>query len=83
MTNLESIVEDKVAFEKAVQASKINNKGMKASSNNDTDAAITAFRESVQMSPENISFNMNLAQMLIRKTESSGDKGEILNEALA
>ena len=83
MTNLESIVEDKVAFEKALQASKINNKGMKASSNNDTDAAITAFRESVQMSPENISFNMNLAQMLIRKTESSADKGEILNEALA
>ncbi|MFT5450804.1 MAG: CheY-like chemotaxis protein [Enterobacterales bacterium] len=83
MASLEGIVEDKVAFEKAVQAREINNRGMKASSNNDTDAAIVAFREALQMSPENISFNMNLAQMLIRKTESSENKDEMLDEALA
>jgi len=82
MTSLEFIVEDKAAFEQAVKASKINNKGMKASSNNDTEGAITAFREALSMSPENISFNMNLAQMLIRKNELGDDNKNLLDEAL-
>ncbi len=80
MANLETIVEDKAAFEQAVKASKINNKGMKASVDNDIDGAIDGFKEALAMSPENISFNMNLAQMLLRKAESIDDKKQLLME---
>ncbi|PCJ50514.1 MAG: hypothetical protein COA74_01670 [Gammaproteobacteria bacterium] len=82
MASLEHIVEDKAAFETAVKASKINNLGMKASSNNDTEGAIAAFRDSLVLSPDNISFNMNLAQMLIRQTETTDDNSGLLTEAL-
>lgn len=81
MASLESIIDDKQAFEQAVNASKVNNVGMKAASKNDTEAAINAFRESLKLSPENISFNMNLAQVLIRKFELGGEMPELIDEA--
>ncbi len=82
MSSLEDIIEDRGALEEAAKASKFNTLGMKASSSNDTDAAISAFRDAITISPRNISFNMNLAQVLIRKSEATGEKGEILQEAL-
>ena len=83
MSSLESIIEDKGALEEAAKASKFNTVGMKASSSNDTETAIDAFRKAIAISPRNISFNMNLAQVLIRKSEATGEKGELLQEALA
>ncbi len=82
MTSLDSIVDDKEALKKAARASEINNQGMRAAATNDTDKAISAFKEAISMAPDNISFNMNLAQVLLRKAEVNEQKGELLNQAL-
>lgn len=82
MESLETIIEDKAAFEQAIKASKLNSAGVRAASSNSTDEAIEYFRKALQMSPDNISFNMNLAQVLIRKYESHTEMSSLLQEAL-
>jgi CheY-like chemotaxis protein/Flp pilus assembly protein TadD len=80
MASVEMMVEDKGAFEKAVQASKINSKGIQAHTSNHLDEAIQHFREALAISPDNVSFNMNLAQVLISKCEQSSDHASILDD---
>ncbi|MCP4414475.1 MAG: response regulator [Gammaproteobacteria bacterium] len=82
MTSLEHIIEDKSALEKSAKASKINTIGMKAAACNDTDNAIDAFNQAIAIAPDNVSFNMNLAQVLLRKAEVIEDKKSILKDAL-
>jgi len=82
MTSLDDIIEDKGALEKAAKASEINNEGMRAAATNDSDKAILAFKEAISMAPDNVSFNMNLAQVLLRKAEVVDNKVEFLNDAL-
>ena len=81
MNSIEMIIDDKEAFAKAVEASKVNSKGIQAVTNNKLDEAVGFFKQSLAVSPDNVSFNMNLVQVLLKKCEQSEDKLASLEEA--
>ncbi len=69
MASVELIIDDKEAFHRAVEASKTNSAGIKAHAENKLDEAIMHFRQALEVAPENISYNMNLIQALIKVCE--------------
>ena len=74
MDSIEMMIEDKEAFNQAVEASKINNQGIKAHADNNHDEAVDHFRSALKLAPENLSFKMNLIQVLLKKCEINPDQ---------
>jgi len=80
MANLELIIDDRKAFDLAVKASKFNTQAMKAFSNNEINTAIEGFDKALKISPDNISFNLNLTQILLKKLASESNKTKVLEQ---
>ena len=81
MDSIEMMIDDKEAFNRAVEASKINNEGIKLHADNKHDAAVERFRKSLSLAPENLSFKMNLVQVLLKMCEVNPDsQGAIISE---
>ncbi|MBT8448946.1 MAG: tetratricopeptide repeat protein, partial [Gammaproteobacteria bacterium] len=74
MATIESIIDDKTAFNRAVEASVSNNLGIRAHADNNLQQAVEYFESALKVTPENASFTMNLVQVLLKIVKQADDK---------
>ncbi|MGO1233528.1 MAG: tetratricopeptide repeat protein [Marinobacter sp.] len=79
LQKIEGLLDEPVGFRQKIKARGLNREGIKAFEQGDLDTAITTFENALAIVPDHAALNLNLVQVLLKKSEQETNKADLLN----